>query len=175
MNAFRPALPNGAPHPLLGKLGLLMGLLYLGTCEARQQTRPGPSASAAAFAGATSAKPKTSAILMIVGERRFTVNLADNATARAFADMLPLSLDMPDLNANEKHVDLPEALPANASRPGMIHSGDIMLYGSQTLVVFYKNFPSSYSYSRIGGVDDPSGLAQALGQGSVRIGFVKYK
>jgi len=72
---------------------------------------------------------------MIVGERRFTVTLADNATARALAEMLPLTLVMPDLNGNEKHASLPKALPANACKPGMIHSGDIMLYGSRTLVV----------------------------------------
>lgn len=112
---------------------------------------------------------------MMVGERRFAVTLADNVTAHAFAAKLPLTLDMPDLNGNEKHAPLPKALPARASRPGMIHSGDIMLYGSETLVVFYKSFPSPYAYSRIGRVNDPSGLVQALGQGGVRIEFSEYK
>ena len=168
---FGPAFHHNAQHSMRSKLGLLMGLLYLGVCEAGQPSSSGTSASAAADAGASAkAKPH---ILMIVGERRFSLNLADNATAHAFAEMLPLTLDMPDLNANEKHVSLPQALPANASRPGRIHSGDIMLYGSQTLVVFYKSFPSPYSYSRIGSVADPSGLAQALGQGDVRIRFIK--
>ena len=110
---------------------------------------------------------------MTVGERRFAITLTDNAAARAFAAQLPLTLDMSDLNGNEKHAELPRALPAKASRPGTIRSGDLMLYGTDTLVVFYSTFDSSYSYTRIGRVDDPAGLAAALGRRSVRVVFSK--
>ena len=92
---------------------------------------------------------------MTVGERRFAITLTDNAAARAFAAQLPLTLDMGELNGNEKHADLPKALPANASRPGTIRNGDLMLYGTDSLVVFYSTFDSSYSYTRLGRVDDP--------------------
>jgi len=108
---------------------------------------------------------------MTVGERRFAMSLADNAAARAFAARLPLTLDMSELNGNEKHAELPEVLPANASRPGTIRNGDLMLYGTNTLVVFYATFNSSYSYTRLGRVDDPAGLPQALGRRSVRVVF----
>jgi len=108
---------------------------------------------------------------MTVGERRFAMSLADNAAARAFAARLPLTLDMSELNGNEKHAELPGALPANASRPGTIRNGDLMLYGTNTLVVFYATFNSSYSYTRLGRVDDPAGLPQALGRRSVRVVF----
>ena len=108
---------------------------------------------------------------MTVGERRFAITLTDNPAARAFAAQLPLTLDMAELNGNEKHAELPKALPADASRPGTIRSGDLMLYGSDTLVVFYLTFDSSYSYTRLGRVDDPAELAQALGQRAVRVVF----
>lgn len=108
---------------------------------------------------------------MTIGERRFAITPANNEAARAFAALLPLTLDMPDLNGNEKHVELPKALPANASRPGTIHAGDLMLYGSRTLVLFYLTFDSTYSYTRLGHVDDAAGLAQALGQHASRITF----
>jgi hypothetical protein len=108
---------------------------------------------------------------MTVGERRFTITLADNEAARAFAALFPLTLDMSDLNGNEKHVTLPKALSTNATRPGTIRNGDLMLYGNDTLVLFYLTFDSPYSYTRLGRVDDPSGLPAALGRGDVRITF----
>ena len=86
---------------------------------------------------------------MTVGERRFAITLTDNAAARAFAAQLPLTLDMSELNGNEKHAELPKPLPANASRPGTIRNGDLMLYGTNTLVVFYLTFNSSYAYTRV--------------------------
>jgi hypothetical protein len=110
---------------------------------------------------------------MTVGKRRFAITLTDNAAARAFAGQLPLTLDMSELNGNEKHGELPKALPANASRPGTIRNGDLMLYGSDTLVVFYLAFNSSYSYTRLGRVDNPDGLSQALGPRGVRVVFSK--
>ena len=48
---------------------------------------------------------------MTVGEHRFAITLADTDAARAFAAQLPLTLDMAELNGNEKHADLSQALP----------------------------------------------------------------
>ena len=172
----KPAVPNGARHGL----GLLLGLLSLGACEARQQSASVPYAPAPApvpvpvTAGA-SMKPEQLRISMRVGERRFAITLSDNATGHAFAAMLPLTLDMAELNGNEKHAGLAKVLPANASRPGTIRNGDLMLYGTKTVVVFYKTFTSPYSYSTIGRVADPAGLAQALGQHGAQVEFVNYK
>ncbi len=108
---------------------------------------------------------------MTIGSKRFAVKLEDNATARAFMQMLPMTLDMPDLNGNEKHVRLPRSLPINAAQPGTIRAGDVMLYGSNTLVVFYETFDSRYSYTRIGRIADSAHLASTLGPGSSRITF----
>jgi hypothetical protein len=111
-----------------------------------------------------------SCMWMTVGERRMAVTLADTEAARTFAARLPMTLDMTDLNCNEKKFDLPQALPANTSRPGTIHNGDLMLHGANTVVLFYLNFDSPYSYTRLARVDDPAGFAQALGQASVKVG-----
>lgn len=173
----RPPAKKGGYHRILRHLrglGLVLGLLVLGSaCEADQQSAPGPLVLTVAEAGAPALNPEESHMWMTVGERRFAITLTNNAAARAFAAQLPLSLNMPDLNGNEKHAELPKALPVSASRPGTIQRGDIMLYGSSTLVVFYLSFDTSYAYTRLGRVDDPEGLAQALGQGSVRIHFSK--
>jgi hypothetical protein len=108
---------------------------------------------------------------MTVGKRRFAITLADNAAARAFVGMLPLTLDMAELNGNEKFARLPKALPTNASQPGTIRNGDLMLYGEDSLVVFYLTFESSYSYTRLGRVEDATGLASTLGSQGVRVVF----
>jgi hypothetical protein len=110
---------------------------------------------------------------MTVGERRFAITLTDNTAARAFAAQLPLALDMSELNGNEKHADMRAELPANASRPGTIRSGDLMLYGTNTVVVFYETFDSSYPYTRLGRVDDATDLPRALGRRGVRVVFSK--
>ena len=122
-------------------------------------------------AASGAADAQASPVWMTVGERRFAVTLADNPAARAFKALLPVTLEMPDLNANEKHVELPKALPADASRPGTLRTGDLMLYGNRTLVLFYVTFDSPYGYTRLGRVDDATALPRALGAGAVRITF----
>ncbi|MBX3254888.1 MAG: hypothetical protein KF862_12165 [Chitinophagaceae bacterium] len=104
-----------------------------------------------------------------VNSKTFTATLSDNNSAKAFKDMLPLTIKMVELNGNEKYYDLPESLPANPSNPGIIQNGDLMLYGSGTLVLFYKTFSTSYSYTKLGTIDDVTGLAPALGSGNITV------
>ena len=110
---------------------------------------------------------------MSVGTQRFAVTLEDNPTAHALVQLLPLTLEMAEPNGNEKHGRLPRSLPTDAARPGTIRTGDVLLYGNDTLVVFYQAFRSSYSYTRIGRVEDSAGLAQALGRGDPRVTFTE--
>jgi hypothetical protein len=152
-------------------LSLLVGLLMVCGCRAAEGGAGGSPVPASARAAAPSTQPKQARMWMTVGERRFAVTLADTAAATAFARQLPLTLDMGELNGNEKHATLPKALPADASRPGTLRNGDLMLYGTDTLVVFYLTFASPYAYTRIGRVDDPAALPRALGSGDARVGF----
>ena len=103
-----------------------------------------------------------------IGTNTFTATLYNNATVTAFKTRLPMTINMRELNGNEKYFDLPNNLPANASNPGTIQAGDLMLYGSNTLVLFYKSFSTSYNYTRLARIDNPSGLAAALGSGNVQ-------
>lgn len=130
----------------------------------------------ATMSGAASAPSKTEnrVMWMTVGEHRFAITLADNAATRAFVTLLPLTVAMSDLNRNEKYATLPQALPAEASKPGTIRNGDLMLYGTDTLVVFYSSFNSTYAYTRLGQVDDTAKLAQALGRRDVQVTFSQH-
>ena len=106
-----------------------------------------------------------------VGTNNFHATLYNNATVTAFKTRLPMTINMKELNGNEKYFDLPYDLPASASNPGTIKAGDLMLYGSNTLVLFYKSFSTSYSYTPIGRIDDTPGSAAALGSGNVTVTF----
>lgn len=101
----------------------------------------------------------------------FTLTLEDNATVKAFMTRLPLTLTMSDLYRNEKYANLSEPLPTAAFRPGTLHAGDLMLFGSDCVVLFYETFQSSYSYTSLGRIDNPSGLATALGSGNATVVF----
>jgi hypothetical protein len=106
-----------------------------------------------------------------VGTHVFTATLDNNATAKQFKARLPMTIKMKELNGNEKYFDLPDHLPSNASNPGTIQTGDLMLYGDNTLVLFYKTFSTSYNYTRLGRIDDPSRLAAALSSGNVTVTY----
>ena len=106
-----------------------------------------------------------------IGSSYFTATLSDNATATAFKGMLPMTIKMSELNGNEKYFDLPVNLPTNASNPGTIQSGDLMIYGSNTLVLFYKTFSTSYGYTRLGRINDTKELASAVGSGTVTVTY----
>jgi hypothetical protein len=110
-------------------------------------------------------------VLITIGSNQFTTTLESNAAADEFKKMLPLTINMTDLNSNEKFFDLPGNLPTNATYPRTINSGDLMLWESNTLVLFYTPFNTSYSYTRLGKIENPSGLSQALGSGNVTVTF----
>lgn len=155
------------------KLALLCGSLILNGSYATQSTTLSAPITASTIAVATNHQSEETRMWMTIGERRFAITLADTQAARSFAAMLPLTIDMPDLNYNEKHAKLPKTLPTSTIQPGTIRNGDLMLYGSQTLVLFYLTFDSIYSYTRLGRVDEPAALAQALGNGTARITFTR--
>ncbi|MEQ8472843.1 MAG: cyclophilin-like fold protein [Marinoscillum sp.] len=110
-------------------------------------------------------------IKIMINSQTFTATLLDNNSAKAFSEMLPLTLNMTELNGNEKYYDMPNSLPTNSSNPRMIKSGDLMLYGSNTVVLFYEDLNTSFSYTRMGKIDDPTGLRNALGTGNVTVTF----
>ena len=111
--------------------------------------------------------PMNDTLVIKIGDKEFTATLLDNPTATAFKSMLPLTMDMTELNGNEKYFDLSKSLPTNASNPEKINAGDLLLYGSKTLVLFYETFSTSYSYTRLGKINNSGGLEEALGSSNI--------
>lgn len=110
-----------------------------------------------------------------VGDIEYKATLAGNETARKFLEMLPLNLKMKDLNGNEKYFNLSKNLPTETINVNSIKSGDLMLWQSNTIVLFYKDFETSYRYSRIGNIENPNGLMKALGNNDIEVEFKKVE
>lgn len=104
-----------------------------------------------------------------IGDNNFTAILYDNETTRELIKQMPLTIKMNELNGNEKYYYFPQNLPTNTENIGSIKTGDLMLYGSDCLVLFYKDFSTSYSYTKLGHIDNPEGLANAVGSGNIEI------
>lgn len=110
-------------------------------------------------------------IEIVIGNETFSATLYDNPTTEAFLEQLPLTLEMSELNGNEKYYYLSNSLPTNVSRSSNIHAGDLMLYGDSCLVLFYENFSTSYSYTPLGKIDELDSLADAVGNGNIEVTF----
>ena len=106
-----------------------------------------------------------------IGSQMFTATLNDNPTATRLKAMLPLTLDMIELNGNEKYFHFSTDLPTDASDPGTIRAPHLMLWGANSLVLFYKTFATSYSYTRLGRIENPSELLSAVGSGNIEVTF----
>lgn len=110
-------------------------------------------------------------LIINIGGQQFQATLYDNETAHALVEMLPMTLNMEELHGNEKYYYFEEGLPTNVESIERIQTGDIMLFGSDCLVLFYDDFSTSYSYTRIGHIEDEGVLADALGNGTIEVSF----
>ena len=97
---------------------------------------------------------KMAKIYASLNNEKLEINLEENSTASALVKLLPLDITMNDLNKNEKYAYLDESLPTNTYSPKHIEAGDIMLFGDNCLVIFYESFDTSYSYSKIGHINN---------------------
>ncbi|MDO5518548.1 MAG: cyclophilin-like fold protein [Clostridium sp.] len=103
----------------------------------------------------------------------FAAHLYNNETAQDFIKKFPLTIDMRELNGQEKYYNFSETLSnEKGEKPKVINAGDIMIWSDNCLVLFYKTYNNSYSgYIPIGHIDDVTGLESAMGNGNVDITF----
>ena len=160
------------------RIALLLTLLLLtgalsacAKAETAETTKAATIAETTAATAATTEDKEMNKITITVGDAVFDAELYDNEAAEAFAARLPLTLTMQELHGNEKYYYFDSALPSEEAVPDRIESGDIKLYGSDCLVLFYDSFTTTYSYTDIGRINNPDGLKEALGAGEVAVTF----
>lgn len=157
-------------------LGCVLAAVLLGSCTAPLPAEtPSSRASSPAPTAAASSIPSKEAenmtIQLQVNGRTFAATLEQNDAARALAQRLaesPLTLRLQNYGGFEKVGPLGESLPAN-DRQTTTHAGDIVLYQGDQIVLFYGS--NSWSYTRLGRVNDLTGWADALGRGDVTVTF----
>ena len=106
-----------------------------------------------------------------IGDATFTAALEDNAAVRELIEMMndePVTIDMRDYSGFEKVGPLGRSLTTD-NHQTTTTAGDIVLYNGNQIVMFYGS--NSWSYTRIGRIDDLSGWEEALGSGSITAVF----
>ncbi|MCH5268554.1 MAG: hypothetical protein J1E62_09450 [Lachnospiraceae bacterium] len=110
-----------------------------------------------------------------IGDRSFIATLEDNVATRELIEMMeeaPISISMSDYSGFEKVGSLGRSLPTD-NQETTTSAGDIVLYNGNNIVMFYGS--NSWSYTRIGKIDNLSDWEEALGSGSITAVFTLAK
>lgn len=110
-------------------------------------------------------------MIVEVGGKHFTATLEDNKAADTLVEMMqedPVTIQMSDYGDFEKVGDLGTELPTS-NRQTTTRAGDIVLYQGNQIVIFYGS--NSWSYTRLGRIDDLTGWETALGDGDATVTF----
>ncbi len=106
-----------------------------------------------------------------VGGSTFTAALEENEAVDALVEMMeqgPVTIQMSDYSGFEKVGPLGTSIPAS-NQQTTTQAGDIVLYQGNQIVMFYGS--NSWSYTRLGHIDDLTGWEEALGSGDVTVTF----
>lgn len=111
-------------------------------------------------------------ISIAVNNHTLMATLADNSSAKAFAELLndgPLTLDLHDYGNFEKTGSLPQTLPRN-DEPIDTDFGDLILYQGNQFVLYYDK--NSWTFTRLGHLDSSvtkEELKSILGEENVTV------
>lgn len=119
----------------------------------------------------TGTNKNVSEIIVSLGGKEFEAVIFDCSCAEEFLSRLPLTLNMNELNGNEKYYKFSDSFSAEPEYSETIFAGDIMLYQRDCLVLFYETHNTSYSYTRMGYIKDAEGLKEAAGDGNITVTF----
>lgn len=110
-------------------------------------------------------------VRIVIGDTIIPVALDDNATARDFASLLPLTLTLEDYAATEKVATLPRKLSTAGAPPGAAAEvGDVSYYAPWgNLAIFHKPFRHASGLIRLGRIQGSFDVLKAEGRAVARI------
>ena len=110
-------------------------------------------------------------LLIIVGDYELTATFADNPSAEEFKALLaqgPVTVEMEDYGGFEKVGPLGTTLSRSDTQI-TTQPGDVILYQGNQITIYYGT--NTWSFTRLASIDDPTGLKEKLGEGSVQVTF----
>lgn len=110
-------------------------------------------------------------VTLTIKNEEFALNLEENEATRALVEKLrerPLAISFDDYGGFEKVGSLGFSLPRNDSSM-TTYPGDVVLYNGNNIVIFYGS--NSWSYTKLGHIDDVDRLTNALSGDNVNISF----
>ena len=111
-------------------------------------------------------------IIITIKNKKYEAVLYDNSTVRELIKNFPISITMSDLNGNEKYYNFSKSFSTSSENVANINKGDIMLFGDDCLVIFYKSFSTRYRYTKLGYIKNLEDLENSLGKGDIEITFI---
>ena len=110
-------------------------------------------------------------IIITIKNKKYEAILYDNSTTKELIKKFPITITMSDLNGNEKYYNFSKRFPTSSENVVNVKKGDIMLFGDNCLVIFYKSFSTRYKYTKLGYIKNTEDLENSFGKGDIRITF----
>ena len=106
-----------------------------------------------------------------IKNKEYQIKLESSETANQIKSKFPLTISMNNLNGNEVYYFFNgQSFPTNEQSVGIINQGDIYLYQTNCLVLFFKTFTTNTNlYTKIGKVINPEGLDTSTDTGNVEV------
>ncbi len=110
-------------------------------------------------------------IIITIKNKKYEAILYDNSTTKELIKKFPITITMSDLNGNEKYYNFSKSFSTSSENVASINKGDIMLFGDNCLVIFYKSFSTHYKYTKLGYIKNTEDLEDSFGKGDISITF----
>ena len=162
-------------------LSMLLALMGLCACSAGQTESVSPTPSEPETSEQetpepqepedTEAAPKAAKLKITVGEYELLATFEDNSSAEEFQALLaqgPITVEMDDYGGFEKVGPLGTELARNDTQI-TTEPGDVILYQGNQITIYYG--VNSWNFTRLARIDDPDGLREKLGDGTISVTF----